>query len=293
MAGAVSQPRVLSIQSHIVHGNLGNKCAVFPLQLLGFEVDNISTVQYSHMGAGRTGSTLSATDFTTLIDGLDAQGLLGQYTHILTGWAAEGELLGAIAAAVRRIRSVNPAVVYLCDPVLGDHGALYTPEGLAEIYRDQLLPLATIVTPNSFEAELLTDLPCTTLEDGAMACKALQAAGVRDVLITSIERPQTIALVGLSASAADAGFVIEVPKHEQYFGGTGDLLAGLLLAQATACSEHFSRAAARAVGSVQAVIGRTLEVRKETGHSESGLQLVASRDLILNPQEVQCISLLP
>jgi pyridoxine kinase len=183
-------------------------------------------------------------------------------------------------------------VVYLCDPVLGDHGALYTPDGLAEIYREQLLPLATIVTPNSFEAELLTDLPCTTLEDGAVACKALNAAGVRDVIITSIEKLQTIVLVGFSTSAVDKGFCIEVPKHEQYFGGTGDLLAGLLLAQATAYPDDLSRATARAVGSVQAILGRTIEVREETGHNQSGLQLVASRDLILDPPEVQCIPLL-
>jgi hypothetical protein len=138
---ALPPSRVLSIQSHIVHGNLGNKCAVLPLQLLGFEVDNISTVQYSHMGAGRTGSILTAAELNSLMDGLDAQGLLGQYTHILTGWAAEAELLHAVANAVRRIQSANPAVVYLCDPVLGDNGSLYTPEGLAQIYAEELLPL--------------------------------------------------------------------------------------------------------------------------------------------------------
>ena len=121
---AALPPRVLAIQSHIVHGNLGNKCAVFPLQLLGYEVDNISTVQFSHMGAGRTGSVLTAEQLTELIDGLDSQGLLGLYTHILTGWAGDAGLLRAIATAVRRIRAANPAVVYLCDPVLGDNGSL-------------------------------------------------------------------------------------------------------------------------------------------------------------------------
>ena len=173
---------------------------------------------------------------------------------------------------------------------LGDHGALYTPEGLAGIYREQLLPLATIVTPNSFEAELLTGLPCTTLEEGAAACKALQAAGARDVIITSIDEPRTIALVGRSGGAAERGpgFCIRVPKHKQHFGGTGDLLAGLLLAHITAYSDNLGRAAARAVGSVQAVIARTIEVRRQTGQSESGLQLVASRDLILDPPEALC-----
>ena len=101
-------PRVLSIQSHIVHGNLGNKCAVFPLQLLGFEVDNISSVQFSHMGAGRTGSILAAAELKELMDGLEGAGMLGQYTHILTGWAGEVELLRGIADAGCRgpIRSI-------------------------------------------------------------------------------------------------------------------------------------------------------------------------------------------
>ena len=172
---------------------------------------------------------------------------------------------------------------------LGDHGALYTPEGLAEIYREHLLPLATIVTPNSFEAELLTGLPCTTLEEGVAACKALQAAGARDVIITSIDEPQTIALVGRpGGGAAERGFCIRVRKHKQHFGGTGDLLAGLLVAYTAAYPDDLGRAAARAVGSVQGVIARTIEVRRKPGERDSGLQLVASRDLILDPPEALC-----
>ena len=96
-------------------------------QLLGFEVDNISSVQFSHMGAGRRGSVLTAAELKQLIDGLDASGLLGSYTHVLTGWAGEIELLRGIADAVRRVRAANPAVVYVCDPVLGDDGALCAP----------------------------------------------------------------------------------------------------------------------------------------------------------------------
>ena len=168
---------------------------------------------------------------------------------------------------------------------LGDNGALYTPEGLADVYVEQLLPLATVITPNAFEAELLTHLPCTTLGEGATACEALHACGPRDVIITSIDGPQTIALVGSSAGATENVFCIEVPKREQYFGGTGDLLAGLLLAQATAYPDDFGRAAARAVGCVQAVIARTVAIQEDAGRSESGLQLVASHDLILDPPE--------
>lgn len=46
--------RVLSIQSHVVHGYVGNKSATFPLQVLGFEVDAINSVHFSnHTGYGK------------------------------------------------------------------------------------------------------------------------------------------------------------------------------------------------------------------------------------------------
>ena len=278
--------RVLAIQSHIVHGNLGNKCAVFPLQLLGYEVDNISTVQYSHMGAGRQGTILSGEQLTALIDGLEANGLLGTYSHILTGWAADAGLLRAVAAAVRRVRKANPAAIYVCDPVLGDNGSLYTPDGLAAIYRDELVPQAHVVTPNAFEAELLTGSPCTTEEEGLAACAALHAAGPTNVAITSIEQAETVALLGSSTAAeGQRSFRIDVPKIEGYFGGTGDLLAGLLLAHGAAHPADWARAARLAVGSVQAVLARTLEARRaagdEAGHG--GLELVASSGVILSP----------
>ena len=89
------------------------------------------------------------------------------------------------ADAVRRVRAANPAVIYVCDPVLGDNGALYTPEGLAAIYREELLPQATVLTPNAFEAELLTDLPCTTEEEGLAVCAALHAVSVGTTRRTS------------------------------------------------------------------------------------------------------------
>ena len=102
---------------------------------------------------------------------------------------------------MRRVRKANPAAVYVCDPVLGDNGSLYTPEGLAAIYRDELVPQAQVVTPNAFEAELLTGSPCTTEEEGLAACAALHAAGPTNVVVTSIEQPDTIALLGSSTAA--------------------------------------------------------------------------------------------
>jgi pyridoxine kinase len=39
------------------------------------------------------------------------------------------------------------------DPVMGDDGKIYVSPTIPPLYRDVLLPLADIVTPNQFEAE--------------------------------------------------------------------------------------------------------------------------------------------
>lgn len=130
-------------------------------------------------------------------------------------------------------------------------------------------------------------------------CEALHAAGPPNVVITSIDKPSSIALVGASAAPSDSSagggdgaFCIEVAKREQYFGGTGDLLAGLLLAHGTEHPQDLGRAASLAVGCVQGVIARTVEMSQASGGGQSsGLQLVASRDVILNPPPAELVAL--
>lgn len=108
------QPRVLSIQSHVVHGYVGNKSAVFPLQLLGFDVDFINSVQLSnHTGYPVwKGQILDCQDLTTLMDGLRANGLIDRYTHLLTGYARSATFLRQIASIVREIKTANPNALY-------------------------------------------------------------------------------------------------------------------------------------------------------------------------------------
>jgi pyridoxine kinase len=78
--------RVLSIQSHTVQGYVGNKSAVFPLQLLGFDVDPINSVQFSNHTGYPTfrGQVLNGSQLWDLIEGLAENDLL-HYTHLLTG----------------------------------------------------------------------------------------------------------------------------------------------------------------------------------------------------------------
>ena len=128
----VSEQRVLSIQSHTVHGYVGNKCAVFPLQLLGFEVDPVNSVQFSNHTGYPTwrGEVLQGDALWALVEGLQANALLAGYSHVLTGYIGSVSFLRTVLRTVQALRDANPRLTFFCDPVMGDHGKLYVPEPL-------------------------------------------------------------------------------------------------------------------------------------------------------------------
>lgn len=148
--------RVLSIQSHVVSGYVGNKAAVFPLQLLGFDVDVINSVQFSnHTGypSGWEGEVLDGTMLEKLVDGMDRNGLLsafdgddldsGRIGHVLTGYIGSESFLRAVVNVVKKLKGLNPKCRYICDPVLGDMGRFYVPKELVEIYKSDVLPVVS------------------------------------------------------------------------------------------------------------------------------------------------------
>ncbi|CAI5936922.1 unnamed protein product, partial [Closterium sp. NIES-64] len=151
-----AHPRCLS---NVSQGYVGNKAAVFPLQLLGFDVDPINSVQLSNHTGYPTwkGQILDGEQLWALIEGLEANGLLF-YTHLLTGYIGSLSFLKTVLRVVEKLRSVNPNLIYVCDPVMGDDGRLYIRPELVPIYRHQVVPVATLITPNQFEAEQLTGL---------------------------------------------------------------------------------------------------------------------------------------
>mmetsp|Transcript_4417 Transcript_4417/g.9998 ORF Transcript_4417/g.9998 Transcript_4417/m.9998 type:complete len:387 (+) Transcript_4417:120-1280(+) len=191
--------RVLSIQSHVVSGYVGNKAAVFPLQLLGFDVDIINSVQFSnHTGYpfGWEGDVLDGSRLEKLVDGMERNGLLsdddsdsGRIGNILTGYIGSESFLSAVVNVVQKLKGLNPNCRYICDPVLGDMGKFYVPKELVDIYRREVLPLADVITPNQFEVEQLTGISIQTIQDAQRACHILHDLGVSLVLITSIVFP--------------------------------------------------------------------------------------------------------
>lgn len=285
----LAESRVLSIQSHPVHGYVGQKACTFPLQLLGVEVDPLNSVQLSnHNGYpnGAKGQVLQGEQLLQLVDGLADNHLLSHYTHVLTGYIGSVSFLRAVLATVRRLRETNPGLVYCLDPVLGDGGRFYAPRDLVPVYRDEALALATVITPNQFEMEQITGREIACEADAWLACEFAHDKGVETVVITSCLATKTkvmlLASTTTTTSTKRQRFVVEIPWVDGNFGGTGDLMAGLLLAW-TSRSEDFSRALELACATVHAVILRTHEAceRGENKHSE--LRLIQSQQDITSP----------
>ncbi|XP_078446112.1 pfkB-like carbohydrate kinase family protein isoform X2 [Wolffia australiana] len=256
--------RVLSIQSHTVQGYVGNKSAVFPLQLLGYDVDPINSVQFSnHTGyPSFRGQVLNGEQLWELIEGLEANNLLF-YTHLLT----------------------------VCDPVMGDEGKLYVPPELVSVYREKVVPVASMLTPNQFEAEQLTGYRISSEKDGFEACRVLHHAGPSKVVITSLNMDGELFLIGShqkSKSHPPEQFKIVIPKIPAYFTGTGDLMTALLLGWSNKSPDDLASASELAVASLQALLQRTLQDYEKVGFDSKSssleIRLIQSQDDICRPQ---------
>lgn len=284
--------RVLSIQSHTVQGYVGNKAAVFPLQLLGFDVDPINSVQFSnHTGYPTVrGQVLNGEQLWTLIEGLEANDLL-VYTHLLTGYIGSVSFLETILRVVEKLRSVNPDMIYVCDPVLGDDGDFYVPSELVPVYREKVIPVASMLTPNQFEAEKLTGFSISSEAEALSACNALHYAGPPKVVITSMELEGMLFLVGSHEKIKGQPpeqFKVIMPKIPAYFTGTGDLMTALLLGWSKKYPDEFWKAAELAVASLQAVLHRTIRDYKAADIKprieQLEIRLIQSQDDIKSPQ---------
>ncbi|CAK9195440.1 unnamed protein product [Sphagnum jensenii] len=286
--------RVLSIQSHTVHGYVGNKAAVFPLQLLGFDVDPINSVQFSnHTGyATVKGQVLDGEQLWTLIEGLEANDL-HHYTHLVTGYIGSVSFLEMVLRVVEKLRYANPDLIYVCDPVMGDDGEFYVTPDLVPVYCDKVVAAASMLTPNKFEAEHLTHRCIETEADALEACCDLHDTGPSKVVITSLDIDDKIMIIGShvqSKGMAPRQFKITVPKLDSCFTGTGDLMTALLLGWSYKYPDNLEKAAELAVSSVQAVLIQTLKIDEKAGLSQDGgvkaleLCLIQSHDEIRYPK---------
>ncbi|CAE6451753.1 unnamed protein product [Rhizoctonia solani] len=250
-------------------GTLGNKAATFPLQLLGWDVDAINTVQFSnHSGYRSHGG--SKTDKAQLIDIFSVleKNEFTQTDALLSGYIPGADGLSALADFAAYLKQKNPGLLFVLDPVMGDDGKMYVANDVLPIYRDRLLPLATVITPNWFEVELMTQIQLTSQESIRSALRSLHFDhGVRNVVVTSVivregsQLSDEVTSAGLRAgssysvngtsdtmnlkdeyilciassahedpSTAPDVYALAVPRIKGYFSGVGDIFSALVLA---------------------------------------------------------------
>ena len=274
---------ILSIQSHVVYGHVGNSAATFPLQRIGCEVWPIHTVQFSnHTGyPDWRGRVFEAGLIDDCVAGLGARGALARCDGVLSGYLGSPEIGAAVLRAAQAVRAANPAAVYCCDPVLGDVGrGLYVREGVLEFMRDKALPAATILTPNHFELDLLSGLPSSDLAGVRRAVEALHARGPRTILVTSLVLPDTPAdAIDMLAYENGALWLLRTPKEKIKANGAGDVTAALFLAHWLRTRDA-AQAIALAASSVYGLIAATAK-------AESGeLEIVAAQEEYVRPSRL-------
>lgn len=271
---------ILSIQSHVAYGHVGNASAVFPMQRLGVEVWPIHTVQFSnHTGYGAwKGRVFDGGMIDEVMEGIAERGLLPSCDGVLSGYMGSADIGHAILHAVERVRAANPKAIYCCDPVIGDVGrGIFVRPGIPEFMREQAAPAADIVTPNQFELELLTDIAISTLADAHRAVEALRGVGPRVVLVTSLVTEETPAdAIDMMASDASGSFRVRTPRLDVSVNGAGDAIAALFLV-------HYMRenSAAAALAKASASIYGLLKRTREAGSRE--ILTVAAQDEFVTP----------
>ncbi len=207
---------ILSIQSHVAYGHVGNSAAVFPLQRIGVEVWPIHTVQYSnHTGYDEwQGEAVHASLIKKLVAGIEQRNVLGECDGVLSGYMGSAEIGAAILEAVATVRKANPSAHYCCDPVIGDVGrGIFVAQGIPEFMKKKAVPAADIVTPNHFELDYLAGRESKTLAQVRDAVKAVHDLGPRVILVTSLHCEETPEdAVDLLASDGERCFRLRTPR---------------------------------------------------------------------------------
>ncbi|GAA1147864.1 pyridoxal kinase PdxY [Microbacterium oxydans] len=273
--------KILSIQSAVAYGHVGNSAAVFPLQRIGVEVLPVYTVNFSnHTGYGAwRGPLIAPGDVREVITGIEERGVFGQIDAVLSGYQG-GEGIGdVIIDAVARVKASNPSAVYACDPVMGNaKSGCFVAPAIPVLLRERVVPVADIITPNQFELGFLTDTEPDTLESTLASVDLAHAMGPRTVLVTSVERPdREEGTIEMLAADEKGAWLVQTPHLPMKANGSGDVTAALFTA-------HYVE-----TGSAKVALERTassvydlLKATLESGERE--LQLVEAQEFYANPR---------
>ena len=272
---------ILSIQSAVAYGHVGNSAAVFPLQRIGHEVWPVYTVNYSnHTGYGAWGGPIIPADnVAAVLEGIKDRGAFPLIDAILTGYQASPEIADVIVSTVRDIKAENPDALYTCDPVMGSAtSGCFVADTIPPLFRSTIVPAADIITPNQFELGYLTERDVTDLDSTLAAVDAAREMGPSTVLVTSVKRPETPEdAVEMIAVDDNGKWIVRTPRLPFKRNGSGDVTAALF-------TGHYLRgrnakdALAKTASSVYDLLRVTLEA------DSPELKLVEAQDFYANPQ---------
>ena len=271
---------ILSIQSHVSVGHVGNSASVFPLQLLGHEVWSVNTSQLSNHTGHKTvaGKHVAAAQIEDLILGIEDLGVFPNCDAIISGYVYDSKTVEVISDTVDRIKRANPLAIYLCDPVMGDdRKGLYVPDAVAEAITTLLIQKSDILTPNRFELSQLCDEHIHSVDHAAQALQKLTDRGPDMAICTSLTAPSS-PLVSTLGKDRTHIWTIETPRLNIETNGAGDCLAAIFLGHLM--TEHsFSRSLSLAVSAIHGILSNMTP-------AASDIPLIAAQKSIINPSKI-------
>ena len=273
--------RILSIQSHVAYGHVGNSAAVFPLQRLGHEVWPVLTVNFSnHTGYGAwRGPLIDAEDVRSVVTGIEERGVLSRCDAVLSGYQGGPAIADVVVDAVRRVKAANPRATYTCDPVMGNAtSGCFVDPAIPPIIKERVVPVADVLTPNQFELGFMTDTDPHTLDEVLESADLARAMGPSTILVTSVEtEPSDLGdTIGLMAVTGDGAWLVTTPRLPMKANGSGDLTAALFTAHL-----HETGSAATAVERTASSVFAVLQATLDSGERE--LRLIAAQDAVAEP----------
>lgn len=272
---------ILSIQSSVAYGHVGNSAAVFPLQRLGVEVWPVYTVHFSnHTGYGAwRGPMLAAEDVREVITGVEEREAMPEIDAVLSGYQGGTQIGDVILDAVARVKAANPAAIYACDPVMGNikSGCFVHPD-IPILLREKVVPKADLITPNQFELGFLTETEPNDLESTLASVERAREMGPSTVLVTSVlrdDRPE--GTIEMLAVHGDGAWIVQTPHLPIKANGSGDVTAALFTAHLLQTGD-----AALALGRTASSMFDLIENTLTSGRRE--LQVVQSQEAFAHPR---------
>ena len=272
---------ILSIQSSVAYGHVGNSAAVFPLQRLGIEVWPVHTVHFSnHTGYGEwRGPLLPADDVRAVIRGVEERGAFPKVDAVLSGYQGGEDIGEVILDAVARVKAANPDAIYACDPVMGNaRSGCFVHPAIPVLLRERVVPAADLITPNQFELGFLTGTEPRTIEETLASVGLARAMGPSTVLVTSVERPDAPEdTIEMMAVTGDGAWIVQTPRLPMKANGSGDVTAALFTAHLLETGDPGA-----ALGRTASSVFDLLQTTLDSGERE--LQLVQSQQALAEPR---------